>query len=105
MKTFTVITTAAMLVAGVSFANAQNAAGSASPTTSPSNLNTGAQRDGSSPQSGTESNSAAGMKSQNMKDKKHSTTTGSGESQTENPSAPNFTPSDSGDTPKSGSVK
>jgi hypothetical protein len=58
MKSLTTIVAAAMLVAGISVASAQNPAGPASGTSSPSNLNEGSATS-SQPQSGSQSNSSA----------------------------------------------
>ncbi len=96
MKTFTTMTAVAMLIAGVSFANAQNAAGPAGAGSSPSNLNASVKK-GSNAQSGSETKGAAMMKKKDTKDKMNTAQSG-----TADPSDLNKKPVDSGSAPKSG---
>ena len=96
MKTFTTMTAAAMLIAGMSFANAQNAGGKTDTgTPSPSSLNASTIK-GDNTQSGSETKGAAAMK------KKGAKPMNAAQATTIDNSGPNNKPIDSGSAAKSG---
>ena len=96
MKTFTTMTAAAMLIAGMSFANAQNAGGKTDTgTPSPSSLNASTIK-GDDTQSGSETKGAAAMK------KKGDEPMNAAQKTTIDKSGPNNKPIDSGSASKSG---
>ncbi len=88
--------TAIALLAGVSFASAQNATGPAGPGASPSNLNSVPNDDGRT-QSGTESRGAAAVKGSSTVAPSTASTPGG------SPAAANATPQEGGGTSMSGS--
>lgn len=96
MKTFTTMTAAAMLIAGMSLANAQNASGTTEiGSPSPSSLNAAPMR-GSDNQSGSETKGTAMMK-------KDSKPMNAANQSALSPSDPNYKPVESGSLTKSGS--
>ena len=89
MKTFATVTAAAALIAGMSFASAQNASGPTGTTANPSNQNAASSGEAQIKKSGSQATNPA------MKSGTHVTQQG-GASGATSPADPNARPSDSG---------